>query len=174
MRPFYRQARGQLAHRRLGGVVGRLRLRHVHDSPTHGSHHDHAALRLAPDEMAADGRGPQVRAVDVDAPQLPHAVRGVLDGVEVLGEPGRGDQMVYPAVLAQNLVQGRVDGAGVCDVRVMCGDLRNTEVVSIPIGRVGEGELGGGRWSWTYFFESGFSSRKCCTTAVACFSPSSS
>ena len=52
----------------------RLRLLHVDDGTAHAADEDHAALCLALHEMAGDGGGKEVGAVDVDAEQLAHAL----------------------------------------------------------------------------------------------------
>lgn len=43
MRPLDRQARSQVPYCCLRSVVGRLRLRHVHNCAGHGSDHDNAS-----------------------------------------------------------------------------------------------------------------------------------
>ena len=49
--------------------------------------------------MSRHGRSKQVSAVDIDAPQLAHALDRVGDSLKVLCEAGRSHQVVDPAVL---------------------------------------------------------------------------
>jgi len=72
--------------------------------------------------MAGDGRGEKVGAVNVDGPQLAHAVDGVVDGLKVLGEAGRGDEVVDLAVLLNDLGDAGLDRLGVGDVGVVSRD----------------------------------------------------
>lgn len=72
----------------LGGVVRSLGLGNVDDGAGHGADHNHAAGGLTLHEVTGDGGGEEVGAVDVDSPQLAHAVDRVVDGLEVLGETG--------------------------------------------------------------------------------------
>lgn len=85
----------------------RLRLRHVDNGAAHAADEDHAALCLALHEVAGDGGGEEVGAVDVDGEQLAHAVDGVVGGVVVLGEAGRRDQVVDLAVLREDVGDAR-------------------------------------------------------------------
>lgn len=102
-----------------------MRLRHVDNGPGHAANEDHAAGALPLHEVAGDGRGKQVCAVDVDAPELAHAVNGVVDGLKVFGEAGRGDEMVNLAMLLDDLGNAGVDGGGVGHVSVVSGDSGN-------------------------------------------------
>lgn len=102
----------------------RLRLRHVDDGTAHAADEDHAALCLALHEVAGDGGGEEIGAVDVDAEQLAHAVDGVVCGVVVLGEARGRDQVVDLAVLRED-----VGDAGADRVRV-----RHVGVVSRHLG----------------------------------------
>jgi hypothetical protein len=88
-----------MAHGRLRSIVWRLRLRHVDNGAGHATDEDDAARGLALHEVLCDARGEEVGTVDVDAPQLLHPVVGVVYGIVVFGEAGRGDEGVYFAVL---------------------------------------------------------------------------
>lgn len=123
MRPLDGERAGQVPHGRLGSVVRGLRLRHVDDRTTHAADEDDRAGRLPLHEMARHARREEVGAVDIDAPQLLHAVVGVLDGVVVLGEAGGGDKVVDLAVVLDDLVDGGVYRVGGGDVGVVRGDL---------------------------------------------------
>lgn len=149
MRPLDSQRGGQVADTSLGGIVGtvellafqfllwvfcflkgnlRLGLRDVDNGARHAANHDHAAVALALHEVAGDRGGKQVCAVDVDGPQLAHAVDGVVDGLEVLGEAGRGDEVVDLAVGGEDLGDATVDRVGVGDVGVVGRHLRDAGV----------------------------------------------
>ncbi len=69
--------------------------------------------------MPCHGRGKQIGAVDIDAPELPHAVDRVGDGFKVLGEARRRDQVVDPAVLGDDLGNASLDTGLVGDVGVV-------------------------------------------------------
>lgn len=78
-----------MAHGSLCCIVGSLRLRDVDNGARHASDEYHAAGCLALHEVLCDGDREQVCAIDVDAPELPHSVDRVVDGLEVLCEAGR-------------------------------------------------------------------------------------
>ncbi len=100
----------------------RLRLRNVDNGTGHAANEDHAARALPLHEMTGDGRSKQVCAVDVDAPELAHAVNGVVDSLKVLREAGRGDEVINLAVLLNDLGNAGVDGRGIGNVGVVSGD----------------------------------------------------
>lgn len=116
MRPLHRQAGRQVPDAGLGGVVGSLRLGHIDNGARHAADHDHAARSLALHEVAGDRGGKEVGAVDIDSPDLAHAVDGVVDGLEVLGEPGRGDKIINLAMSLDDLGNTGLDGLGVGNV----------------------------------------------------------
>ena len=70
-------------------------------------------------QVPCHGRGKQIGAVDIDAPELPHAVDRVGDGFKVLGEARRRDQVVDPAVLGDDLGNASLDTGLVGDVGVV-------------------------------------------------------
>jgi hypothetical protein len=107
----------------LGGVVRSLRLWDVDDGTAHGTDHDDAARRLALHQVLGDTDSEEPGTVNVDTPQLLHTVVWVIDGREVLGEAGGGDQVVDLAVLRDDLVKRRGYGLGLRDVGIVCGDL---------------------------------------------------
>lgn len=72
--------------------------------------------------MPGDLDGEEVGAVDVDGPELAHAVDGVLGGRVVLGEAGRCDQVVDLAVGGHDLGHTGRDGGRVGNVDVVGGD----------------------------------------------------
>jgi len=116
MRPFDRQATGQMSDSSLGSIVWRLRLRHVDDRTGHRSDHDDAALGLALHQMPRKSGCAQVGAVDVDAPQFLNAVEGVTDCVEVLRESGGRHHAVDFAMLFDDGCHRAIDGIGGGDV----------------------------------------------------------
>lgn len=75
--------------------------------------------------MAGNRRGKQVCAIDVDAPQLAHAVDGVVDSLKVLCEAGRGDEVVNLAMLLNDLGNTGIDGRGIRDIGIVSSDLGN-------------------------------------------------
>jgi len=97
----------------LCGVVWCLRLRHVDDGARHATDHYYAAGALALHEVLGDADREQVGAVHVNTPELLDAVVGVVDGVEVLGEASRCDEVVDLAVLADDIGNRSIDGVGV-------------------------------------------------------------
>lgn len=122
MSPLDSKRSAQMSDRRFSRIIRRLRLRHIHNRPAHTADEDHTARALTLEEVARDARGEEVRAVDVDAPELLHPVVGVRDGVEVLGEAGRGDEVVELAVRGDALVDAGRDGVRVRHVAVVGGD----------------------------------------------------
>lgn len=125
MRPLNRQARSQVPYSSLGSVVRGLRLRHVHDCAGHGSDHDDASWRLALHQMPRDTSREQVRPVDIDTPEFLDSVIWIFYGVEVLGEAGRGNQVVDLTMLLHNLGNSGVDRVRVRNIGVMRCDLRD-------------------------------------------------
>lgn len=101
----------------------RLGLRHVDDGAAHAADEDHAALCLALHEVAGDGGGEEVGAVDVDGEQLAHALDGVVGCVVVLGEARGRDQVVDLAVLREDVGDAGADRFRVRHVGVVGGDL---------------------------------------------------
>lgn len=119
LRPLNSQRRGEMSDSCLGGVIRCLGLRDVDDRTAHASDEDHAALALPLHEVPGNGGSEKICSVDVDAPELAHPVDGVVDGLEVLGEAGRGDEVVDLAVLGQDLGYAGVDRGWVRDVGVV-------------------------------------------------------
>lgn len=101
----------------------RLGLGHVDDGAAHAADEDHAALCLALHEVAGDGGGEEVGAVDVDGEQLAHALDGVVGGVVVLGEARGRNQVVDLAVLREDVGHAGADRVRVRHVGVVGGDL---------------------------------------------------
>ena len=70
--------------------------------------------------MPRHSRSKQKRPVHIHPPQLPHPVDAVVDRLEVLGEAGRGDEVVDPAAVGgEDLGYAAVDrglGRDVCVV----------------------------------------------------------
>lgn len=84
-------------------------MRYIHNRTTHTANKNHTALGLAFHQVAGDGGGEEVGPVDVDGEQLAHAVDGVVGRLEVLGEAGRGHEVVNLAVARQDLVDTGLD-----------------------------------------------------------------
>lgn len=103
MCPLNRQTGSKVSDRRLGCVVRCLGLRHIDDSTGHTSNHDDAAVcDIASHQVTGDTCREEVCAIDIDAPQLLYPLVWVCLCGEVLGEAGRGDQVVNLAVLVKD------------------------------------------------------------------------
>lgn len=161
-----------MPHRRLRGIVRRLRLRHVDDASGHAADHDDAARGLSLHEMLRHPDRKEVGPVDVDAPQLLDPVIGVRDGIKVLRESSRSDQVVDLAMVTDDIGNCRVDRLGRRDICIMSGDFGKSaecqKLGSTP--RI----QGRGRTVQTYCSEPGFSLMKCAIKPLACLSASSS
>ena len=111
----------------------RLRLRHVDNGSGHAANHDHAARLLAAHEVTGNGGSEKIGSVDVDGPELAHAVDRVVDGLEVLGEARRGDEVVDLAVGLDDLGNAGLDGFGVGDIAVVSGDFGDAKDCQLTI-----------------------------------------
>lgn len=78
--------------------------------------------------MSGNTSSKVIGAVDVDGPAFLHSLVRIVDGVEVLCETGRGDEVIDVAVLGNDLVDCRIDGVGAANVGVVSGDLRGSVV----------------------------------------------
>ena len=59
--------------------------------------------------MPSDTSREQVRPVDIDPPEFLYPVIRIFYGVEILGESGRGNQMVNLTMLLYNIGNGSID-----------------------------------------------------------------
>ena len=130
MCPFDGQTGCEMPDGSLGRVVGRLRLRHIDNGAGHGADHDHGALGLALHEMSGHFAGEKVGTVNIDAPELLHAVWRVCYGIEVLGEAGRCNKMIDFAMCLDNVGHDLFDGHVVGHVTVVGGDFRDPVYVN--------------------------------------------
>lgn len=73
--------------------------------------------------MFRDARRKQISSIHIHPPKLLHPLVRVGDGVVVLREAGRGDEVINLAVLGDDLAEGLVDRIGGCNVAVVGGDL---------------------------------------------------
>ena len=103
----------------MEGFYLRLRLGDVDDGARHATDQDHAAGGIAAHKVLGDASSEEVSAVNVDVPELAHAVDRVVDGLEVLGEAGAGDQVVDLAVLHDDVVDAALHRLWVGDIRVV-------------------------------------------------------
>ena len=122
VRPLHSQTTRQMPYGRLGRIIRCLRLRHIDHGARHTPDEHNGARGLALHEMSSDANGEEVRAVDIDTPELAHTVGWVGDGVEVFGEAGGGNEVVDLAVIGNDLGDGGVDGVGVGNVGIVGGD----------------------------------------------------
>lgn len=170
----------------------RLGLGNVDDGTAHAADEDHAALGVALHEVAGNGRGEEVGAVDVDGEQLAHTLDGVVGGVVVLGEAGGRDQVVDLAVLRDDVGDAGADRVRIRHVGVVgrhfWGPVLGCQLRGIHVAaRSGQAELQkhprvvgnstpGGRPDMlrTYFLAFGLSFLNCCIRAWAWISASSS
>jgi hypothetical protein len=73
--------------------------------------------------MLGHARGEKVGPVDIDAPELLHAVKGVIDRFEVLCESGGCDEVVDLIVLREDFGEGCVYRVRVGYIGVMGSDI---------------------------------------------------
>lgn len=153
-------------------IIWRLRLRDVHDTPTHAPDEDHATRALSLDHVLRNLHSAEVRSVDVHAPELLHAVVRVVLRFEVLGEAGGGYEDVYVrVVLCEDFRDAGADGGRGGDVGCVggyCWEAVGRKGVSGKGRRGGSGGEGGANGS-----ASGFSPLKCSKRVLAAFIASS-
>lgn len=101
----------------------RLGLGYVDNRAAHAADEYHTALGTTVHQVTGNGSGEEVGAVEVDSEQLAHTLDGVVDGLEVLGEPSRGHKVVNFAVLGEDFSQTGVDAVEIRDVGVVSRDL---------------------------------------------------
>ena len=130
MCPFDGQTGCEMPNGSFGRVVGRLRLRHVDNGAGHGADHDHGAFGLALHEMSGYFAGEKVSTVNIDAPQLLHAVWWVCYRIKVLGEAGRCNEMINLAMGLDNVGHDLLDRHVVGHVTVVGGDFRDPVYVN--------------------------------------------
>lgn len=88
-------------------------LGNVDNGTAHTSDEDHAAGGLALHQVLGDSDGEEIGTVNVDAPQLAHAVDRVVDGVVVLGETSAGDEVVDLSMRLDDIFNTALDRVGV-------------------------------------------------------------
>lgn len=134
MGPFDRHAGSQMSDRRFGGIIRSLGLRNVDNAAGHAANKDHRSVLRAPfHQVLSYTRREQVGAVDVDCPDLPHALVGVCFGRKVLGEAGRRDQVINLAMSLDDACQCLVDAIRVGDITPVSGNLGRA---GIRVGRL--------------------------------------
>lgn len=69
--------------------------------------------------MSSKCAGPEVSAIDVDTPKLVQTVGRIINGIEILSEASRGDEVIDFAVICQNLGKAGIDRFGVGNIREM-------------------------------------------------------
>ncbi len=113
VRPLHCQTGGQMPYSSLGCIVWRLWLRDVHNGAGHGSNHDHGALYLTFKEMSSYLTSEEVCTIHIDAPQLPHPLWWILNGIKILRKAGGCDQVIDLAMVFDNIANHRLDRFGV-------------------------------------------------------------
>ena len=121
MSPFHRQTSRQVPDRSFGSIIRSLRLWHIYNASTHTPNHDNAPSRLSLHKMSSNTSGEEVGAVDIDTPELLHAVMRVRDGIKVFGKARAGNEAINLAMGTDDLGNGMVDAVGIGDVGVMGG-----------------------------------------------------
>lgn len=112
----------------FGCVVRSLWLWNVDDGAGHAAYEDHAAAcSLSCHQVFRNAGCKKVGSVDIDTPKLLHAFVRITDSVEVLGESGRGDEVVDLAVSADDVGEGRFNSCWVGNVTVVSCYVWNTE-----------------------------------------------
>ena len=109
----------------LGSVVRCLRLRHVDNGTRHATNADNAAWRTTTHQVLGSLDTEEICSVDVDTPELLHALVRVCDGFVVFAETGGGDEAVDFAVLFDDGREGFGDGLGGGDITEVAGDEGN-------------------------------------------------
>ena len=74
--------------------------------------------------------GEEVSAVNIDAPELLHAIWWVCDGIKILGEAGRCDKVVNLAVVFDDIGNNLLDRDMVGHVTVVGRDFGNAACVN--------------------------------------------
>ena len=74
--------------------------------------------------------GEKVSAVNIDTPELLHAIWWVCDGIEVFGKAGRCDKVVNLAVVFDNVSNDLFNRHVVGHITVVGRDFRNAACVS--------------------------------------------
>jgi hypothetical protein len=131
--PLNRQTRRQMADSSLRCVVRSLRLRNIDNSTRHAANHDNAPGHLPLHEVLGHSYSIQVGTVNIDSPKLLYAVMRVGDGVVVLCEARRRDEVVDLAVRLEDLGEGLVDGCWARDVAEVCCDLRDAGCALVEV-----------------------------------------
>ena len=120
-----------MPHSSLGRVIRRLRLRYVDNSARHATNANNAARRTATHQVLGSLNTEEICSVDIDSPELLHALVGVGDGFVVFAETGRGDETVDFAVLFDDGGEGLGDGFGGRDIAVVAGHEGNPGEVEL-------------------------------------------
>lgn len=169
-RPLDGKRRRQVPNSSLSSIIRRLGLRHVDHSAGHGTDHHDATGGLAFDQMTSNAGSEQVASINIDGPALLHALRRVVDGIEVLGETRGGDEVVDVAVLGNDVLDGLVDRFGAANIGVVGGDPGRTIYSSSQYAFI---RVWGDK-EWTHISNVGFSCRNCLARFSAWYSDSSS
>lgn len=90
-------------------------MRDVDNGTRHAADEYYATGSLAIHEVTSHTSSEEVGAVDVDAPELSHTIDGVFDGVEVLGEAGRGNEVVDLSVLVDDIREDALNRGLIAD-----------------------------------------------------------
>jgi hypothetical protein len=133
MRPLDRETGREMADSSLGRVVRRLGLRNVHNRARHAAYHNDASGCLPLHEVLCNSNCVQICSINVDPPELLHAIMRIRNGIIILGEASRSDQVVDFAMGLQDFLQGLVDGCWARNVAKMCSDFRKPAYGSAAI-----------------------------------------
>lgn len=109
MSPLDCQARSQMPDSSFRGIVRGLGLRNIDNGTRHGSNHHHTAFDLPLHKVFCALNRPIVSAIDVNTPELVDSIWWVSNGIEILSEASRGNQMINFAVVLNDLSQRAFD-----------------------------------------------------------------
>lgn len=137
MRPFHCQTRGQVSDCCFRCIVRSLWLRHVDNRTGHASYHDDASWRLSLHQMFRHASCEEICAIHIYTPQLLHPFIRIGNGIVVLDETCRGDQMIDLAMFFDDLGQCAGDRIRIRHITVVCRDFRGSKHAGIfAIGNV--------------------------------------
>jgi hypothetical protein len=75
--------------------------------------------------VAGNRGSKQISAIHVNSPEFSKSINWVLDGLEIFSKASRGDQVVYFAMLLDNLSYAGLDRVGIRYIGVMCRHFGN-------------------------------------------------
>jgi hypothetical protein len=129
MCPLDSQTGSQVADSCLCSVVWCLWLWYINNGARHTSNEHNASWCISRHQVLCDSNCEKICAIDIDAPELADPVDRVIDGLEVLCESCRCDQVVNLAMLFDNLSNSCLNRFLRRYVGIMSGDSWNTTLL---------------------------------------------